>query len=320
MFNSAYETLPCKLYRLDDISKQVERLVLSSSDETSGLSKFSNKHMTSTGMNAEVASVINAFINPNAVGINIFIHPLVISNGTASYRDAIVSDCRDVVKVDSFGGVKITAMGEYSFHRVRNYLQGEWHLNLIQGATQSPVNNYAMLVFSRLIADAFTMRFNLDLLTANKVQALAAFHYYSMHQKEKEIKDYELPNVILKIAKATRIPSDILAEVINELTFFSSIEDFCDKITEEGYSTVFAGTNPTVVYGILRRAWMGKNAPEIVAVSLEHPPTFEAMLHIASTNPSYAKTGIGIIAKKELRSRDALSFIEKNNRLILGDE
>lgn len=318
MFNSPYETTPCKLYRIDKITEQLERLPVNyNHSEDEAINSFGQKLQVAS-LDGNANMVRNVYIKPLAVNIPIFIHPITIPSKDANGFDAIISDCRDCTRTNAHGVTSISAHSEFEFIRARNYLQGQWHLNISMGSKSMPVNNFAMYVFSRLIADAFTMRSNLDLLASTKVQALAAFYYYSMHQKNKELSDYELPNLVMKISKAIKVPTTVVGEIIDDVTYIENIEDFCDRLISKGISSVFEDINPAVVFGILRRAWMGKNSPEIIAVSLEHPPTFEAMLYMAAINPTFSKTSIGVIAKKDLKDRDALSFIERITQLILG--
>ena len=98
------------------------------------------------------------------------------------------------------------------------------------------------------------------------------------------------------------------------------MEEFCDELSQRVGSSRLDGLNPVVLYGIIKGSWFGKNASELVSVAIEHPPTFDALIYAAASTSSLQRTILGTLVKGELRDREAMSFVEKINHLMLDKQ
>ena len=316
MFNSAYETRPCTMYRMDEVYKSLQ-LALVSND--SAITR-PVPHIFATGQGHEDIIAIPHMVVDGAVGIPIFVHPVVIELPSQDKKHKaveIVVDGRDVTKRDYNDNWKPTVYGEYSFLRTRLALQARWSANILATEHGAPTHHFAMRIYARWITDLLSRRFNLDLDNAVRTQALAGFMYLSMHQPKKELKDYDMVDIAMKISRACSIPTAIASEVLTDLEYFSNVEDFTDAISTRIPSSRVSDLTPVVLYGILRGSWFGKNASELVSVAVEHPPTFDALIHAAAGSSSLQRTVLGTLVKAELRDRDAESFVQGINALII---
>lgn len=318
MFKTAYETLPCRMYKMDEVYKNIQ-LALAGRDVA--LVDNTPVQFATGQTNAEV-TVRGIMVIDGAVNIPIFAHPVALEepSGANSKHWVVATDARDVTKRSFDSSWKVTTQSEYNMIRTRLILQTRWLTNIISGATSAPIQNFPMRIYSRWMADAMARRFNLDLDSAVRVQALAAFMYLSMHHEMKEIKDYELPDIAMKIGRGVNIPVNIVAEVIEGISYFDNVEEFCDNLITRIPSSRLEGLNPVVLYGIVKGSWFGKNASELVSVSIEHPPTFEALLYAAAGSSALQRTILGTLVKAELRDREALAFIEKINHATINKE
>ena len=318
MFKTAYDTLPCRMYRLDEIYKNVALAIVGSDQAIVNAIPAT----FATGQNHAEVTIKSLFVIDGAVNIPLFAHPIAIEEMDSSHHKhySVVSDARDVTKRDYDSGWKVSVQGEFNMLRTRLILQSRWLANLLCDATTAPVQNFPKRIYSRWLADALARRFNLDLDAAVRVQALAAFMYMSMHQVNKEIKDYEMVDIAMKIGRGVNIPTNIVSEVLDGANYFENVEEFCDNLVTRVPSSRIEGLNPVVLYGIVKGSWFGKNASELVSVAIEHPPTFDALIHSAAGSSALQRTVLGTLVKGELRDREALAFVEKINHAILGKE
>lgn len=318
MFKTAYDTLPGRVYQMDDVYKKLQ-MAIAGSDEA--LVDAIPPSFATGQTHAEI-TVRSLFVIDGAVNLPLFAHPVALpavdNNSQKIYN--VVTDARDVTKRNYDSGWKVTVQGEYNLLRTRLILQARWLANSLAGATSAPVQNFPMRIFSRWIADALARRFNLDLDVTVRVQALAAFMYMSMHQEIKELNDYNMVDIAMKIAQAVNIPTAIASEALDGLSYFDNIAEFCDTLITRTGSSKIDGLNPVVLYGIVKGSWFGKNASELVSVSIEHPPSFDALIHAAAGSSTLQRTILGTLVKAELRDREALAFVEKINHAILGKE
>lgn len=318
MFKTAYDTLPCSMYKMDEIYKGIS-LAIAGNDRAitpAILPQFSS------GQQHQDVTVSSMFLIDGAVNIPLFAHPILIDSSANSkvLIYTAVSDARDVTKRDFDNGWKVTAQSEFNFIRARLIMQSRWFSNILSGAKSAPAQNFPMRVFSRWLADALARRFNLDLDAAIRVQALAAFMYISMHNSDKELKDYEIIDISMKISRGVNIPSGVVAETLADIHYLDNVSDFCDALITRVVNSRLEGLNPVVLYGIIKGSWFGKNASELVSVAIEHPPTFDALIHAAAGSSTLQRTILGTLVKGELRDREALAFVESVNRLILDKE
>lgn len=315
MFNTAYETLPCRSYPMDGVSKALALALVGSGTGVQDIRSV----QVAANVDAKDMYMRTAIVTDNVTNVGIFAHPVVIQ----THRDneySTITDARDVTKVEYDGGYKITSVPEYNFIRARAILQAQWSLSFIGGMVSNPYHNFPMAIYANWISDSLTRRFNLDLEASVRVKALAAFMYLSMHQRKKEFEEFLLVDIAMKISRVTKVPTNIVSEVIDTPIYFSDVDDFCGALATRVNSSRIDDINPVVLYSIIKGSWFGKNAPEIAAVAVEHPPTFDALTYTAASVSSFQRTILGTIVKQELRDREALAFVEKVNGLILEKE
>lgn len=318
MFKTAYDTLPCRMYRMDEIYKNLQ-IAISGNDPAI---VDAIPASFATGQSHAEITVRSLFVIDGIVNLPLFAHPIAIpmldSNNAKIF--SVATDARDVTKRDYDSGWKVTVQAEFNLLRTRLLMQSRWLANILAGAVTAPVQNFPMRIYSRWLADALARRFNLDLDAAVRVQALAAFMYMSMHHSAKELRDYELVDIAMKISRGVNIPTTIVSEVLDDIGFFDNVEEFCDALVTRVPSSRIDGLNPVVLYGIVKGSWFGKNASELVSVAIEHPPTFDALIHAAAGSSTLQRTILGTLVKAELRDREALAFVEQINHLIIGKE
>jgi len=316
MFNTAYETRPCRSYQMNEIGNALQRAIAADDPAIHRVTRSS----FATGTDGKELTFSTAMVVDGASGVGLFAHPTVTANQMTSNYYMTLVDARDVTKVDYHLNLKVTSQPEYNLIQARAILQTKWSTGFYAGLNSLPYHAFPMSIYADWISDALTRRFNLDLEASVRVKALAAFMYLSMHQRNKEMEDYDLIPIATKIAAVTNTPANIVSDVISVPLYLADIDDFCDAVSTRIQSSRLEDINPVVLYSIIKGSWFGKNSAELAAVAVEHPPTFDALVYAAGSVSSFQRTLLGGLVKQELRNRDALSFIQKINNLILDKE
>jgi hypothetical protein len=320
MFHTAYDTEPCRVYNLNELSRNL----LASIESNDPSCRPLIKPLIAQDVHHKDVIVKTFGLSEGTPNIPMFTHPLVLDSllkHAGSPVHYVTSDVRDSTDVDYHGNLKIKSIVEYNANRCRAILQGKWTLGIKAGVKEMPVNNFAMRLYSRWIGETFAQKLRCDIETTMRVKAIAAFMYYSMHQSKEEVTESELLQLSMKIGGAIRVPSNYVMEVLSDQLYLKDVKEFAALLGTGALSSRMEDVNPLVIYSSLRGTWMAlKNAAETVAVAIEHPPTFEALLYSAATTSALQRSALGTMVKEELRDKDALAFVERITRIIADVE
>lgn len=311
MFKTAYDTSACVYYRsLDDIQKVLGQVLAIQDDTTETLSVAG----PITDRQGHPASYHACVLIDGVLDIPYFAHPMVITSLGGMPIHHVISDARDSTRRDPMGGFKVTSLSDYSFTRIRTILQMRWLIDFSQSSSAS-YQAFAIDIYSRWISETIARRFNLDITQTMQVKAIAGFMFISMHKQDKEIQDYERPELQMYITKNCKVPTTVMATLQMD-NYIDDVKEFCEILSSQLDTNRLAGLNPATLFGLMKGSWFGKNAGEIVNVSLEHPPTFNGLIYAAAGSPSFQKTSLGKLVKENLKSNEAGSFIHSIAQLI----
>src|SRR5690606_35164879 len=130
-----------------------------------------------------------------------------------------------------------------------------------------------------------------------QIQVVAAAQYYNITHSlgEGGYTDQELPMLAQTIVRNLRLPIDIVMDVLDKVEYGDTLEAFCDNVKRVDGTDRTASFSPGIMINSSTGLWFGINSSEIVAVSMEHAPTFCALLFHALGDGSYSR---GEMAKR----------------------
>lgn len=99
----------------------------------------------------------------------------------------------------------------------------------------------------------------------------------------------------------------------------TGIKDFCAQVKEITENNRLQAFEEGILVNLLIASWFGTNAREMIAVALEHPPTWIALVYAAFTEKSYKNTVISKIAYRYLGSKGENDFVRSLVSLINED-
>lgn len=209
---------------------------------------------------------------------------------------------------------------EYAFNGVRAALTSYGLKNGV--ADMAGLGDLPMAVFSRFLAERITRQLHFSPQEQMLITMVSAV-WYACHFQEKPVggedgpfDERELQRLSLKVARATRIPADVIFDKAGALRHMESIDDYVQVLREVLDNKRAESLNTPLIYALVGGGWYGLNAKEIVGVGLEHVPTFLAMVYMSLLDRSYRNSGIAKIVQACDRSGAGKSFILNLSRLI----
>jgi len=232
-----------------------------------------------------------------------FFHPIV---NEVSGEPLIYIDVRDYTKLDttSVSGV-VTNTDGYQAELLRAQLQEQWIAGNFSGLRNLRLPS---MVFPTWISENISKQLNLDPGAQAKLTILASIYYFSLFN------DWDSANVGDKtlmtamVAKATNIKPMVVQEVVSDISYIGDVNDFCDAVKEHVKNVRLNNLNASTLYTIMKGSWYGNNAPELVAVALEHPPTFITLIWQAATSRMYYHAPLTKILERNSFKNEVRNF------------
>lgn len=275
MFTYPYETTPCADYALGNIIKGVKLALINDGLRTAQL--------LSGRSDASVMTV-----TPLCPDIPPFSHPLEIEHHGNKF---VVIDVRGFTRLTREREVIVTARNEYDLTYLRGFLSRYWSEHM--PGDLLALGPLPMTVYCRWLSESIVRRMGLDPAAQMIVTVIAGFFYLSLFRAESNLDERDLIKFAKQISASTFVPVDKCLEIADQLTPMGNIGDFVDNVIKVVNSTRLEKFSVGLLYTIIMNSWFGiANHQEIVAVSLEHPPTFLAMVYTALKDRSYRNSGL----------------------------
>lgn len=286
VFKSAYETTIGTGLHTKNIALQL-RQVLVSSLSSSTFSGDQEPYLESiTGKDVSHASV------------PVFVHPYLVDG--IDKKNYLFIDYRPFVKIDSVDKwdpkVIIKNTVEYNFAKARLLIN---KVLLTQGSgSLSGLSSLPMGVFASWISEAVTHRFALDMSEQVKLTVLACIYYQTLFVENEDL-DEQMLNVFKANAiRVLKIPATIVYEVTDNIPLFTNIKSLCEVIKTKLENSRLEDFNEGVLITMLKNTWYGSNAAEILAVALEHTPTWVSLVYTSISERTFKNSTIAKITER----------------------
>ena len=246
-----------------------------------------------------------------------FAHPIMVMD--AHHQKTLCTDLRFYVTRDAqaYEIEKSIRNGtEYNFAKSRAILNLLWVTDRVGEIRLSL--SFAGVVFAALISQSVARTYSLDYRDQTAVAIAAHFYYQTLFYEATKFDEEARETMATHTIKATKAPSELVFQIYDKMKEISNIEDFClnlQTVTENVRLKDFGiGGLLTIVRGI----WGATNSKEIISVSLEHPPTWIAMVFSALTERTFKNSPLAKMAET-YGKRGASDEFEKNYRSIMAE-
>ena len=276
MFNSSYETTPCRDYQIKDIIQKIQLNYLD------GFLVHSDS-LSNTKINGIL------LVTPEAKDVPIFAHPIEVDLSGVKY---LAVDARGWLTKLRDGGYKTNNPLDSKLALLRAKL--EWHGTHESMRELTNLGTLPMTVFIRWISASLVQRLALTPDVQVTLSIVAGYYYQSLFDNTEMSEDLKVKRAAV-ISRGTRIPTSKVLEVADAIEQdgtplnFTSIQSFIDIAQIATGSVRLKNMNVGLLYTILSGSWFGANSKEIVTVALEHPPTFLALIYQAINERGYRK-------------------------------
>jgi hypothetical protein len=308
MFSEPYQTSLLRGYPVKKLTDQLEVHFIHENLKPVSL------HMRDGSTDEELNGAVYE-IDPGTKDIDPLLAPLMIETRQGK---KVVIDSRATKRERRDGPPVISAPADHRFALREAVLTYLW---AVEGPEHfSQLGILPIRVYARWLSEGITRRLALDPLDQLRISIMAAFYYMSSFR---DMSGEDSDTVKLGFANLiSRALSVSVEEVLKRIMPVGQLTDLNSLITAikdaDGASVRMESLNVGLVYTVMGSCWYGAHAKNIVARSMEYPPTFLTMLMTAFSDRTYhssyfAKTAMN--ADKQSLSRE---FILAMNHLSRG--
>lgn len=296
MFKLPYETTPGSNYSIKDIQTALTHALINSEI---------NLAETLSGKAIDKLYAVPPYLKT----FPSFSHPICFERNN---EILFAIDIRPFTRALREGGTKIIASTEYQFLIIRALLTMSWAKGSFTDF--STMGDIAPRVYIRFLSEAIIRRLGLAPTEQMTISIITGLFFFSLfEEKEGLFNQATSLKIGTRIARVTAIPLTKVLEVIDNVPRLNNISDYILALKENLNSNRLEFFNEGLLYSMVSGGWFGSNSREIVAVSLEHIPTFYAMLYMAITDRSYHSSYFSKMVESVSKSTHSKDF---TNNLI----
>lgn len=307
MNSDAYKTAAGRLHSVDELKRKIN----------AGISLGQGVRTTNTCPYAadEIWASDAVMMVLGDSGVNGFNHPIEIERHG---EKTIVVDMRGYTRRDRDGKVVPTSKSEYNFQLGRAFLTSIAAND--RGTSLLNFSDAPVKIFARWLTDRLNTQLHMELEDQIAVKACAAWFYicqfYDADDFGKEEHNRTKARAMRNVAMDGRQWDSVMGK--EDLPWTGTIDLFCELVKKvTGNSVRTDGLDRRFVTEVTIGSWRGAQGREVVAVGLEHPPTWIAMLQLCVEESSYYKRmPLGETVERALKNRaDKDAFLVSIARL-----
>ena len=240
-------------------------------------------------------------------------YPFLINS--SSNETVMIYDLRSCVdtKVGLYeNSYRVRYSVEYLATSLRTYLTAVWH-SREEVISLDAIYRYAGILFGKWISNLIVTRFGLDFTSQMIISVLSMYYYRCLLTDTAVTPDPTIEGVV--IGKALNLDIKYCINLIEGLPRLSKPTELLEAIKEAIPDRRLKNQNADMFYTIIQNAWAGANANKLIAVALEHPPTWITLAFIASTENSATRYGLGRFTKQTSHKTQA-QFVAEIKGLV----
>lgn len=222
----------------------------------------------------------------------------------------VAIDVRGVTKMTGDRSFKVLAGGEYEGAMIRAALTNHW----LDGAANDFRNfgDIAARVFIRLLSESIVRRLHLSPFEQQGVVVASGLFYYSnfIPTGEGPLADSEKERIAVAVARLTRINAQTVMDLMaGDVPRVVDLSSFCDALRYIVKSPRLQHVDAAVIMTLMGGLWFGGNAKQLMAVALEYPPIWFALVYQALNDRSFHGAGLTKMVEAENRGNSGAQFI-----------
>jgi hypothetical protein len=308
---TAFDTAACMAYKTQNIVGLITKAIVTHNllIKTVTLSNTSQQIKVGLVQGGNIANDTIPYFN----------HPIMVSDPSDVDADPIV-----VIDVRNFGSYNkpqqkfiVRNNTEYMWSIRRAVLNHIWMHG--RKETLRDLSLLPAAAYSSMIAESVGRRYALDMAQQTILQVLACYHYYCLFTDQKEFDEVEHNKIVGAIARATRVQADFIYTVLKDTPVIQTLSDFCKVAKEKTQSVSLTDFDIGILFSITGGNWFGTNSRELMAVALEHVPTWVMIVFGGVTEATYKRSVLAKLLER-LDKRHSADTFAKNLIVLLTAE
>ncbi|HWT40887.1 MAG TPA: hypothetical protein VN081_06525 [Dongiaceae bacterium] len=258
-------------------------------------------------------------VPPYVKSIPPYTHPMIMDprSWNSGCPDVVV-DTRAFTKSAGQGSPILAASGQqadWDFFKLYARLAHRWVCGYANDFKH--LGHVAPTVFIRWLSGVVVSRLNLSPFEHVGVTAVTGYYFYCLFLNREDVDGSEKLKISQQVARVTQIPATKVLEYIDRITEAPmDINGYVTALREAVDTSRFDKFTPALVYQMIVGHWWGAHAREVIAVALEYPPAFYAILFTAFTNKGVKRSVFADQALKIKRGDEDTQFALAVGRFI----
>jgi hypothetical protein len=233
-----------------------------------------------------------------------FAHPILFKDKEGKEHLAI--DVRGIGKYDSIqNSYVVRDVSAYEGMLIRAGLNDIW----LEPTGPEQVRNlstFPLAVYANWVGEAVAKRLALEPQDQFAVSVLAAILYLNLfwdEEKTRDLNKIDKTYLVGAITRGLNYKADTVYDIVEQHAGLANIEEFCNACKEFTQSVRMRDLNASTLFAMVGGYWYGVNGRELIAVALEHPPTWMSLLWQAMFVRSYHNAGLTKILERSTYKR-----------------
>ena len=300
MINDVYDTIACNGYKMEKIINELQKELIT------------NHNITNLTIDNEVVRGVMLLIGDND-SIAPFSHPVIVHNNDRPY---IVIDIRRLVrrKSSDITNYDISNKMDYDLLVLRARLQAVTIFD--DGIMLKNFDYLPTTIFARWVNNSISFKLGLATHDQNITTIIAMGYYLNLFDN-----DGGLSDISLMVAKNTYIDPHMVTDALGINDFkLDSLAGLVDQLRDKISNIRIEKLNLPLFLSSLTYGWRGNSAKEIMAIALEHPPTWIACLATAMKDKGFKDSPIAKISKFYTRNNKDKEFLMRLENMMTISE
>ena len=289
IFKTAYDTTACAGQKTDKIVEDIKIARIHGD-----IVKYDSHNIYTICGGSSLADNIPSFAHPLALIYN--------------DENSLICDMRSYGKMDiNTHEFVVRNKVEYNLQMLRTKLNS---IFVNERATAlRDVSPLPIALFASWISEFVGRRYALDPKEQFDLGILAAIFYNSLFSDEIELEERDKLKIINSVSKALRASTQDVIDIVDKVSVIKNVFEFCSYATDITGSIRLKELSPGILFTILGGTWFGTNSKEMIAVALEHPPTWISILLTVYTDKSFKKSQIAMLTERTTFKKSSEDFI-----------
>ena len=266
----------------------------------------------------DVRPIFITSLHDSEENIKLFAHPYYFKSRDGT--EILATDMRLYFKKRMFDGTlaslpsSILSLVEYNFTRSRVIFNLEW----LEGDVQGLKNSYyfATAMFGRWIADILSRAYALDARDQIIIAIAASYYYQALFTDDTSFDEETLHKWQIHTTKCFNVEATLVKQVFSKMPKITGAESLVEAIRFSTENVRLKDLSIVSLLTNLKNSWYGNNSKEIIAVAVEHPPTWMAIVYAAMHDRSYRSTLVSKISERVGKRGVSEEYIQNCHKLI----